>query len=410
MRNIIEVKNLSKKYRYGETQTYLTLRDSITYLFNKPLEYFKGIRTEKLQKDEFWALKNISFEVKSGEVLGIIGPNGAGKSTLLKVLSKITPPSSGEIILRGKVTSLLEVGTGFHQELTGRENIFLNGALLGMTRKEIKTKFKEIVEFSGVEKFLDTPVKRYSSGMYVRLAFSVAAHLNSEILLVDEVLSVGDEDFQEKCLAKIDQLVKGEDRTVIFVSHNLGTISQLCNRVILINQGSIVKEGKPGEIVNYYRKLNRDTNYSKRSFTGNLAGEIKVKRISLNKGSGYYSVMPEDKLEFVVEGRANKSIDAFRFTFSVFSGNTRLFSVHDVEGYKSRLKEGRFRAHLNIPPYLLRPGRYSLSFGGHDLGMKNNFWAENVLNFEILEKWSKDNQKINIGIINPSGCISFREQ
>jgi len=411
MKDIIEVKNLSKKYRYGETQTYLTLRDSITYLLSKPFEYFKSLKTQKLQKDEFWALKNVSFKVKSGEVLGIIGPNGAGKSTLLKVLSKITPPSSGEIVLRGRVTSLLEVGTGFHQELTGRENIYLNGAILGMTRKEIKTKFDEIVEFSGVEKFLDTPVKRYSSGMYVRLAFSVAAHLSSEILLVDEVLSVGDADFQDKCLTKIHELVEGEDRTILFVSHNLGAISQLCDRVLLINEGLIIREGQPREIVDFYRKQSIYSEYSRRSFSGNLTNTIRVKKITLNKAKGhYYSALPEDKLEFVVEGRTIRSIEAFRFTFAIFSESSRLFSVHDVEGHKTRLKKGSFRVYLSIPPYLLRPGRYSLAFGGHDLGMKNNFWGENVLNFEVLEKWSKDNQKINVGIINPPGCISFREQ
>src|SRR5512135_3005375 len=216
MKPIIEVSNLSKKYRYGESQPYYTLRDTLAGIFKIPGQILN--KNEQLTKDEFWALKDISFKVDEGEVLGIIGPNGSGKSTLLKILSQITPPTTGKAILRGRVGSLLEVGTGFHQELTGRENIFLNGAILGMTRAEIKKKFDEIVDFSGIEKFLDTPVKHYSSGMYIRLAFSVAAHLEPEILIVDEVLAVGDMRFQSKCLGKMGD-VSRSGRTVLFVSH-----------------------------------------------------------------------------------------------------------------------------------------------------------------------------------------------
>src|SRR6202011_2356759 len=207
-----------------------------------PFNWFRRGRHQEKRKD-FWALKDVSLEVKRGEVVGIIGRNGAGKSTLLKILSRITDPTKGRIEIEGRVASLLEVGTGFHQELTGRENIFLNGAVLGMTRSEIRKKFDEIVAFAEIEKFLDTPVKRYSSGMYVRLAFAVAAHLEPEILVVDEVLAVGDAEFQKKCLGKMDDVSRREGRTVLFVSHNLAAVADLTSRGIVLNSGSVVADG-----------------------------------------------------------------------------------------------------------------------------------------------------------------------
>ena len=242
MQPIIKVENLGKKYSIGSKESYYALRDKIA----NPLSWFKKNHTK-----DFWALKDINFEVMPGEALGIIGRNGAGKSTLLKILSRITPPTTGKIMLHGRVASLLEVGTGFHPELTGRENIFLNGAVLGMTRKEIKTKFDEIVAFAEIEKFLDTPVKRYSSGMYVRLAFAVAAHLEPEILVVDEVLAVGDIAFQKKCLGKMDEVAKG-GRTVIFVSHNMGAIENLCRKTILLENGKMVKFNKTNQVIQSY--------------------------------------------------------------------------------------------------------------------------------------------------------------
>lgn len=229
---IIEVRNLSKKYILGERQPYYSLRDTLSSLVTLPF------KKDKLQRDEFWALKDVSFEINEGDVVGVIGRNGAGKSTLLKILSQITPPTEGEIKLRGRVASLLEVGTGFHPELTGRENVYLNGAILGMKRWEINKKFNEIVEFAEIEKFLDTPVKHYSSGMYMRLAFSVAAHLEPEILLIDEVLAVGDAQFQKKCLGKMSDVSK-QGRTILFVSHNMAAVAELCKSAILLNQGTI---------------------------------------------------------------------------------------------------------------------------------------------------------------------------
>jgi lipopolysaccharide transport system ATP-binding protein len=260
----IIVENLSKSYlvghqsvgqgRYGDTFRDVVTREARNLVRNA----VNTVRGRQIglgdQVEEFWALKDVSFELKRGEVLGIIGRNGAGKSTLLKILSRITEPTRGRVMLRGRVASLLEVGTGFHAELTGRENIFLNGAILGMSRAEIRRKFDEIVAFAEVEKFLDTPVKRYSSGMYVRLAFAVAAHLEPEILIVDEVLAVGDADFQQKCLGKMEDISQAEGRTILFVSHNLHAVLNLCNRAICLNKGAIIKAGTPEEVCASYAK------------------------------------------------------------------------------------------------------------------------------------------------------------
>jgi lipopolysaccharide transport system ATP-binding protein len=250
MNPIIELHNISKKYSIGADKSYLTLRENLSRKFRSLVSFGKR-RSSASSQTDFWALKDVSFSVQEGEVIGIIGRNGAGKSTLLKILSKITPPTEGKITMRGRVASLLEVGTGFHPELTGRENIYLNGAILGMTRREIRKKFDEIVAFSEVEKFLDTPVKRYSSGMYVRLAFAVAAHLEPEILVVDEVLAVGDIQFQKKCLNKMSEVARG-GRTVLFVSHNLIAIQSLCTRAILLFNGGIDSIGNVQQIVYSY--------------------------------------------------------------------------------------------------------------------------------------------------------------
>jgi lipopolysaccharide transport system ATP-binding protein len=240
---VLKVSNLGKKYTIGKRKDG-TLRSSLTNIF-------KGVAK---RGEDFWALKNVSFYIQKGEVVGIIGKNGAGKSTLLKLISQITRPSEGQIEIRGRVASLLEVGTGFHPELTGRENIFLNGTILGMSRKEVKIKFDEIVAFSGIEKFIDTAVKHYSSGMYVRLAFAVAAHLEPEILIIDEVLAVGDAEFQKKCLGKMDEIAK-TGRTVIFVSHNMAAVKNLCTRAILIDKGEITFQGQIKEVITQYNSI-----------------------------------------------------------------------------------------------------------------------------------------------------------
>jgi len=256
----IRVENVGKKYLLGTGQGggmfgYKSLRDAIAWrgqlLRDRLTRKRSDVQAEQAISEEFWALKDVSFEVKQGEVVGIIGRNGSGKSTLLKILSRITEPTEGQVELHGRVGSLLEVGTGFHPELTGRENIYMNGAILGMRKVEIDRKFDEIVAFAETEKFLDTPVKRYSSGMYVRLAFAVAAHLEPEILLVDEVLAVGDAAFQKKCLGKMGEVAKG-GRTVLFVSHNMGAIGNLCSRVFCLDAGHLVLQGLPREVIAEY--------------------------------------------------------------------------------------------------------------------------------------------------------------
>jgi lipopolysaccharide transport system ATP-binding protein len=259
---VISVRNLGKKYRLGATLSPDTLRDHIMHAAGRIFGRANGEPTRG-KNDEFWALKDVSFDVKQGEVLGVIGPNGAGKSTLLKILTKITEPTEGEVRMKGRVASLLEVGTGFHQELSGRENIYMNGAILGMTRAEINAKFDEIVAFSGVEKFLDTPVKRYSSGMRVRLGFAVAAHLEPEILLIDEVLAVGDTAFQKKCLGKMNEVSKG-GRTVLFISHNMDAILTLCSAVYTIDGGQISEALIPEEGVHRYMLRNLGSTLSER--------------------------------------------------------------------------------------------------------------------------------------------------
>lgn len=253
MEPIVLVERLGKRYQLRhqrEAQPYVALRDVITDALKAPFRRTNG-RPARPDREEFWALRDVSFDIASGEVVGIIGRNGAGKSTLLKVLSRITEPTEGRVTLGGRVASLLEVGTGFHPELTGRENIFLNGAILGMSRAEILRKFDEIVAFAEVERFLDTPVKRYSSGMYVRLAFAVAAHLEPEILVVDEVLAVGDAEFQKKCLGRMHEVSRG-GRTVLFVSHNMAAVQALCSRVIVLHEGSKIADGDPGASVTAY--------------------------------------------------------------------------------------------------------------------------------------------------------------
>lgn len=248
----IQIESLGKRYRLGTgtTERYKTLRDSLANWWRAPAR----------QDREFWALRDLSFSVQPGEVLGIIGQNGAGKSTLLKLISRITEPTEGRISLRGRVASLLEVGTGFHPELTGRENIFFNGSVLGMTRAEIRSKFSEIVEFAGVEQFLDLPVKRYSSGMYVRLAFAVAAHLQAEVLIVDEVLAVGDAEFQKRCVGRLRSVANESGRTVLFVSHNLAVVQAMCSRVLLLAGGRLAHDGSPSDVIsNYVRGASVDS-------------------------------------------------------------------------------------------------------------------------------------------------------
>lgn len=284
----LKAENISKQYRLGQVGTGTITHDLNRFwhkVRGKEDPYLKigeaNDRTSKGSSDYVWSLQDINFEIEQGDAVGIIGRNGAGKSTLLKILSKVTQPTKGKIYTNGRIASLLEVGTGFHPEMTGRENVFLNGAILGMTKKEIKQKFDEIVDFSGVERYIDTPVKRYSSGMYVRLAFAVAAHLESEILIVDEVLAVGDADFQKKCLGKMKDVTSGEGRTILFVSHNMAAVENLCNTGILLENGSLKYSGNMNDVMSKYL-INRDTSLSlmdRKDRSGD--GEIIVTKIEI---------------------------------------------------------------------------------------------------------------------------------
>jgi len=314
---IIKVENLSKKFTIGAREPYYSLRDQIASLWS-----FKN----KKSSEEFWALKDLNFEIKRGEVVGIIGRNGAGKSTLLKILSQITPPTTGKITMKGRVASLLEVGTGFNQELTGRENIFLNGAILGLSRDEIKRKFDEIVAFSEVEKFLDTPVKRYSSGMYVRLAFAIAANLEPEILIVDEVLAVGDAQFQKKCLGKMDEVSKKDGRTVLFVSHNMAAIKNLCNTALFIDRGKIKYKGPVDEAINLY-----SDSYSNFDTNKNIN--------NIRKGSGEVTVTD---IQIFVESKKSKSLILGKNTVIRLKYNMKEDTLKDVDvslGFDNRNNE-----------------------------------------------------------------------
>jgi lipopolysaccharide transport system ATP-binding protein len=390
MKPIIEVNHLSKKYKYGESQPYYALRDILVDIAKKPFKIFhKNQQGTNLRKDEFWALKDVSFKVNQGEAIGIIGPNGAGKSTLLKILSRITPPTSGEAILKGRVGSLLEVGTGFHPELTGRENIYLNGAILGMTRWEIRRKFDEIVDFSGVEKFLDTSVKHFSSGMYTRLAFAVAANLESEILVVDEVLAVGDAEFQKKCLGKMDEVSK-QGRTILFVSHNLASIRQLCSRSILLDCGTVVTYGSTDKVVNHYLKYNQtfDSEINYKSI-GKKDAEITCIKIldKNNKPSAKNSIAEDFSIE--IDYQINKPIeDALLCLIFYYQGDLILLSSEsdrkrNTSEYLINYQKGKYKTRVKIPAFLFNAGSYYV-----DISIQHPFidyidHKQNI-NFEIL--------------------------
>ena len=298
MDSIIEIKNISKSYSINRgNERYVALRDVVMNVLQSPFRFISDKAKQATghdKKEIFWALKGVNVSIKKGEIIGLIGPNGAGKSTLLKILNRITEPTSGEIVIKGRISSLLEVGTGFHPELTGRENIFFSGAIMGMKRKEIIRKFEDIVRFAEMEQFIDTPVKRYSSGMHVRLAFSVAAHMEPDILLIDEVLAVGDISFQKKCLAKIQEVAKRDNRTILFVSHNLDAVQGLCDRSIYLDHGEVKMIGKTEDVIKMYldQQLNREHRavYEFPAVEGKLQ---QIRKITVKDASG----LPETKLE-----------------------------------------------------------------------------------------------------------------
>ncbi len=366
MKPIIEVQNLSKVYNISHQQKaqYTKLTDTIVNAVKKPLQLVTG---QRLEQEKFWALKDISFQAKMGDVVGIIGRNGSGKSTLLKILSRIVEPTSGQASMRGKVASLLEVGTGFHPELTGRENIFFNGAILGMSKREITHKFAEIVEFSEIEKFLDTPVKFYSSGMYVRLAFAVAAHLEPDILIVDEVLAVGDAQFQKKCLGKMRSVAK-EGRTVLFVSHNMQAIEQLCNSVIQLDEGKVKNNGQDVKtaIKNYLFGNDNHEVTSLWSNDGSISNEyIYPSSLAIVDTTGApitQTISNNDTSWVRIEGEIKKNDPALSIGYALFGedGTPFFWSFHTdaPQGQWPKLKTGKFVLQSQIPKHLLDGGVY----------------------------------------------------
>ncbi|XOU94778.1 MAG: ABC transporter ATP-binding protein [Candidatus Kerfeldbacteria bacterium] len=375
---IIKVENISKSYIISHNANYDTMRDKVTEFIKKPFEILTK-KKAKQSKEIFWALKNINFSINKGERIGIIGKNGAGKSTLLKILSQITHPTTGKIELNGRVASLLEVGTGFHPELTGRENIFLNGAILGMKRLEIKEKFDEIVEFSEIGNFLDTPVKRYSSGMFVRLAFSVAAHLEPEILIVDEVLAVGDIEFQKKCLGKMES-VANKGRTIIFVSHNMNAISSLCDRSILINNGKIQIDGKTNKVIEEYLK-NKNSNTSgkfnlsnpalrKNSLPNSMFKWKSVKFINSQKEITN-SIKLYEKFSMVLTAEIQKDITELNLSFRIVNQlGISLFNIHTSDtNLPSKFNKGEVSFKIDFKNNYFPPGSYFIDFGANGLGV-----------------------------------------
>lgn len=389
---VIKAEGLGKKYLIGhqsERERYTALRDvmarNVTSMLNKTRQVLSG--QQLLAGDtieEFWALRDIDFEIKRGDRVGIIGRNGAGKSTLLKVLSRITEPSMGRVEIHGRVASLLEVGTGFHPELTGRENIFLNGAILGMTRAEIKKKFDEIVDFAGVEKFLDTPVKRYSSGMYVRLAFAVAAHLEPEILVVDEVLAVGDAEFQKKCLGKMEEVSKNEGRTVLFVSHNMSAISTLCNSGIFLASGQVKINGRIDDIIFQYQNGGDTKNNEWQGDAGDNQVRLLHTSISPVKGQFHTGSDLLIKIKFKVLEEVRSLVVGFHL-LSIFDEHLAYCLVDDfnpepIEIYSPNLYERTFL----IPGNTLGKGDYSIRFDIGIHGIRRIIFEEGRLFFGLV--------------------------
>src|SRR5258706_439624 len=348
MKPILEIQNINKKYRIQhQTGGYLSLRERM----------MNTMKFRKNGTEDFWALKDVSFAVQPGESIGIIGRNGAGKSTLLKILSKITPPTTGRIISRGRIASLLEVGTGFHLELTGRENIFFNGSLLGMKRKEIEGKFGEIVDFSGVEKFLDTPLKHYSSGMQLRLAFAVAAFLEPEILIIDEVLAVGDAEFQKKCLGKMEDVSKS-GRTILFVSHDLSAVENLCKSSILLDKGSIRDIGPSSEII----KKNLSDSKGITFFKADLTADVRLEELSFLESS----IFSGDILNFTIKLKklSNQPIDMTDLCLLFYNYKKQRVAIYDLRNHFKEFKDEE--NHISLSSTI---GHFNLIEGTYSVGL-----------------------------------------
>lgn len=389
----LKTENISKQYRLGQVGT-----GTISHDLNRFWHKVRGKEDPYLQIGEandratkgdseyVWSLRDINFEIELGDAVGIIGRNGAGKSTLLKLLSKVTKPTTGKIYTNGRIASLLEVGTGFHPEMTGRENVFLNGAILGMTRKEIKRKFDEIVDFSGVERYIDTPVKRYSSGMYVRLAFAVAAHLESEILIVDEVLAVGDAEFQKKCLGKMGDVTKGEGRTILFVSHNLAAVNTLCNKGMVLEQGKLIYNGMiKGAMDSYVSSGNSSTNiYISDSQDENDIKEIKIVNEQNQLSSNFYfNETITVRILFLID---EEYLDDAEIGIRVTDQKERVvFTTQKKVSLFEKKDDGLYDVECIIPKSILVPNSYKLVVAMHIPNKKVLSYKEDLVSFSIEE-------------------------
>lgn len=407
----IKVENLGKLYRLGEVGT-----GTLSHDLNRWWAQMRGKedpfakigetndRTKKGNSNYVWSVKDVNFEVKKGEVLGIIGRNGAGKSTLLKILSKVTAPTTGKIKVNGRIASLLEVGTGFHPELTGRENIFLNGAILGMTKTEIRSKFDEIVDFSGVERYIDTPVKRYSSGMYVRLAFAVSAFLEPEILIVDEVLAVGDAEFQKKCLGRMKDVSVNDGRTILFVSHNMAAVKQLCTQGLVMRQGNIVFEGSQLEAVNYYQSSSDiNLHYEHTGTIDNALGNsnirilkfevrpLKGKLLSISSGIEFELIFYNNKeginLDATFELRNSDEIPIFHHGTLITTNNDSRRGIYTIKGKLPEI--------LNAGTY-----QFKLIFGENQRYIL--YSIDEIIQFEIINESLGSNNSVLPGVIRPN--------
>lgn len=407
---ILNVEHISKRYALGGTaQLNASFREMLMSAISAPFKRYKNLSGQVSESQLFWALDDISFNVNQGEVVGIIGKNGAGKSTLLKILSRITTPTLGQVTIKGNVASLLEVGTGFHPELSGRENIYLNGAILGMRRKEIAAKFKDIIEFANIERFVDTPVKRYSSGMYVRLAFSIAAHLEPDILIVDEVLAVGDIEFQKRCLGKLNDIAT-QGRTVLFVSHNMSAINRLCSRCIYLENGQILADGETLKIVSQY--FNRNTEEftgswnradfpDKQANTKNYIESISVtdEKSKAKSTYAFYEAISVNVLYRSILEPRNKVI-SIRVTDSMANDIFTTFDVDSIQ-YTDSTKS-RFLISCQIPDSLFRPGKYTLTVFLNEIHFNGAFTHHDVIKllFEITNVGYEFNAT-RIGILTP---------
>jgi len=401
MKPAITIHDLSKKYTLQQGTPYVALRDVIS-------NGFKNAFSKNEKRSQFWALKDINLEVGPGERIGIIGANGAGKSTLLKIISRITPPSSGKIILNGRVASLLEVGTGFHPELTGRENIYLNGSILGLTKKEIDKKFDEIIDFSGVESFIDTPMKHFSTGMQLRLAFSVAAHLEPEILLIDEVLAVGDMEFQKKCMGKMEEISTQSGRTILFVSHNLASIGSLCNKAILLEEGKIVLADSAKRVIEQYTSDIADSSpeiykaykdqklplfFSKIYFADNN-----------NKQKNIFNLDEEIILNFELDNNGWNSICTIGFAINDQFGKRLLRDEKEVD---CRNLSGTIKGKIIVPKGMLTPHVYFIDLSILNKNIEVIQILKGFMKFEILISNTKyEFINYDYGVIN-KGCTWF---